>query len=104
MQYWFPNVAYVPQSDWDALPHDEYPIYSPALIVEVLSPPNSAVKLNRQRILAMSACTEEFWIVDLEGRTVYVTNLSGARTYAPGEAIQLKIFGGTIAVDDIFAV
>jgi len=103
LQYWFPGVAYVPQSDWDALPHDEYPI-SPALIVEVLSPSNSAVKLNRQRILAMSAGTEEFWIVDPEGRTVYVTNLSGARTFVTGEAIQLKIVGGAVAVDDIFAV
>jgi Uma2 family endonuclease len=80
------------------------PIYSPALIVEVLSPSNTAVKLNRRRILAMSAGPEEFWIVDLEGRTVFVTNLSCARTYAAGEAIQLKIFGGTIGVDDIFAV
>lgn len=52
----------------------------------------------------MSAGTEEFWIVDPEERTVYVTNLSGARTYAGGEAIQVKIFGGTIAVDGIFAV
>lgn len=73
-----------------ALPHDEYPIYSPALIVEVLSPSNTAVKLNRQRISAMSAGTEEFWIVDPEERTVFVTILSGARTYVAGEAVQVK--------------
>jgi Uma2 family endonuclease len=68
LQYWFADVAYVPRSDWDALPPDEYPVYSPALIVEVLSPSNTAAKMNRQRILTLSAGTQEFWVVE-PGRT-----------------------------------
>jgi Uma2 family endonuclease len=59
LQFWFADVAYIPQADWNALPPDEYPVYAPPLIVEVLSPP-----VNRQRIVAMSAGTEEFWVVD----------------------------------------
>jgi len=105
LQYWVAEVAYVPKPDWDALPPDEYPIYSPALIVEVLSPSNTPAKLNRQRIVAMSAGTEEFWVVDPENRTVLVTDLSGARIYASADTIPLTIFGGSaIAVDDIFAL
>ena len=29
LQYWFADVAYVPRSDWDALPPDEYPSTRP---------------------------------------------------------------------------
>ena len=29
LQFWFADVAYVPKSDWDALPPDECPVYAP---------------------------------------------------------------------------
>jgi len=37
LQYWFADVAYIPQADWDALPPDEYLVYAPPLIVEAVS-------------------------------------------------------------------
>jgi Uma2 family endonuclease len=105
LQYWFADVAYLPKPNWDALPPDDYPRYSPALIVEVLSPSNTSAKVNRQRIVAMSAGTDEFWVVDPENRTVLVTDLKSAKVYASGDTIPLTILGGgTIAVDDIFAL
>jgi len=105
LQYWFADVAYVPKPDWDALPPNDYPIYSPPLIVEVLSPSNTPAKVNRQRIVAMSAGTEEFWVVDPEKRTVLVTDLMTARIYSSEDTIPLAILsGGTIAVHDIFAL
>ena len=61
LQYWFADVAYSPQVDWEALPPDEYPIDAPPLIVEVLSPSNTLAKVNRQRIVALSGA-EEFWL------------------------------------------
>ena len=74
-------------------------------MVGVLSPSNTPAKVSRQRILAMSAGTEEFWVVDPEKRPVLVTDLRGAATYASGETIPLTIFGGdSIAVGDIFTV
>jgi len=73
LQYWIADVAYVPQADWDALPPNEYPVYAPPLIVEVLSPSNTTVKLNRQMIVALSAGAQEFWVVDPNDRTVRVT-------------------------------
>ncbi|HUI53574.1 MAG TPA: Uma2 family endonuclease [Bryobacteraceae bacterium] len=104
LQYWFADVAFVLQADWDALPPNEYPVYAPALIVEVLSPSNTPAKVNRQRIVAMSAGTQEFWVVDAESRTAQVTDFSGTKVYAAGSAIPLPLFGGgTIAVDEIFA-
>src|SRR5262249_7313546 len=105
LQYWVADVAFVPKQDWDALPPDDYPIYAPPLVIEVLSPSNTAAKLNRQRIVAMSAGTQEFWVVDATKRTVHVTDLNGARTYSSGEVVPLRMFDGlTLSVDQIFAV
>jgi Uma2 family endonuclease len=104
LQFWFADVAYVPKADWDALPPDEYPVYAPPLIVEVLSPSNTPAKIDRQRIVAMSSGAEEFWVVDPNGHTVQVTNRNGVHTYALGQAIPLSLFGErTIQVDQIFA-
>jgi len=103
LQYWFADVAFVPQADWDALPPNEYPVYAPPLIVEVLSPSNTPVKVNRQRIVAMSAGTQEFWVVDAENRTVQVTDSSGTKVYRAGQSIPVAALGGGIlAVEQIF--
>jgi Uma2 family endonuclease len=103
LQYWFADVAYVGKADWDALPPDEYPIYAPPLVVEVLSPSNTPAKVNRQRIVAMSAGTQEFWVVDPDLRTVQVTSLSGTKTYVVGDAIPISLFGeAAILVSKIF--
>ena len=103
LQYWFADVAFIPHADWDALPPDEYPIYSPPLIVEVLSPSNTPVKLDRQRVVAMSAGTSEFWVVDPEKRTVHVTGLSSTRTYEAGDVISVPMFDDkSVSVDELF--
>ena len=94
----------MPQADWDALPPNEYPIYTPPLIVEELSPSNRAAKLNRQMIVAMSAGAQEFWIVDANNLTVQVTSLSETKLYRTGETIPVTMFGTTIPIDSIFAV
>jgi Uma2 family endonuclease len=105
LQYWVADVAYVPRPDWDALPPNDYPIYAPPLIVEVLSPSNTPAKLNRQRIVAMSAGTQEFWVVDAEKRTVQVTDLTGTRTYIGSDPIPVSMFDGlTLTVDRMFAI
>jgi len=104
LQYWFADVAYVPRADWDGLPPDEYPVYAPALVVEVLSPSNTPAKVSRQRIVAMSAGAQVFWVVDPETRTVLVTDLGGTKLYAAGDAIPITIFEGAVAVDDVFAI
>ena len=103
LQYWFADVAYIPKADWEALPPDEYPIYAPPLIVEVLSPSSTPGKANRQRIVALSAGTEEFWVVDAEKRTVQITDLGGSKVFSCGDTIILRLFGGaTVLVDQIF--
>jgi Uma2 family endonuclease len=38
LQFWFADVAYIPKSDWDALPPDEYPVYAPPLSSKCFHP------------------------------------------------------------------
>jgi Uma2 family endonuclease len=104
LQYWYADVAYVPRAHWEALPPDEYPVYAPALIVEVLSPSNDPAKLDRQRIMAMSAGTQEFWVVDPEKLIVEVSHLRGTKSYRAGELIVSTVLEGTVAVDQIFGL
>jgi Uma2 family endonuclease len=104
LQFWFADVAYIPRAEWDALPADDYPTYAPPLVVEVLSPSNTPAKVNRQRIIALSSGTGEFWVVDATARSVQVTDQEGTREYSAAERIPLTLLGGTLAVSEIFAV
>jgi Uma2 family endonuclease len=52
---------------------------------------------------AMSAGTQEFWIVNRDRGAVEVSRLDGVRHYGPGDSIPLTLFGGSLDVDDIFA-
>jgi len=104
LQYWVADVAYIPQADWDRLPDEEPSVFTPPLIVEVLSPSNTAAKLNRQRMIALSSGAEEFWVVHPKRCTVEVTTLHGTQLYGAGESIGVALLGGTVPVDQIFAV
>ena len=104
LQFWFADVAYIPWMDWDAMPPNEYPVYAPPLIVEVLSPSNTPSKVNRQRIVAMSSGTEEFWVIDADARTIHVTRPDGIASYSAGGLISIPMSGdAAVAVDRIFA-
>lgn len=102
LQYWVADVAYIPSADWDSLPREEWPVYAPPLIVEVLSPSNTLVKVNRQRMTAISAGAQEFWIVAYESRSIEVSRLTGVAVYGPGQTIPVGVFGGSLRVDDLF--
>lgn len=104
LQYWFADVAYIPRADWDAMPPNDYPVYAPALIVEVLSPSNTPAKINRQRVVAMSAGTLEFWVVDPDKRTVEVTDPAAVKTFGGGDSVPVPLLGGTVSVDQIFSI
>ena len=103
-QFWFADVAYIPQTDWDALPPDRYPVYAPPLIVEVLSPSNTQAKVARQRDIAMAAGTLEFWVVDASARTIRVSTADGTLSHAEASSISLTAMRGTIDAAQVFAV
>lgn len=72
LQFWYADVAYLSNEDWEIMRSDEYSVYAPPLIIEVLSPSNRPGKIRRQRVAALSAGTREFWVVNPDKRTIEV--------------------------------
>jgi hypothetical protein len=52
----------------------------------------------------MSAGTREFWVVDPEKRSVFVTDSAGVKTYGAGDTIPVRLFESTVFVDRVFDV
>lgn len=80
---------------------------APELLIEILSPSNTAMELNRLRNLCFQNGCLQFWEVDpgLRIVTVFALN-SDPRVYRSPDTISLRaITGGpeTVAVDQIFA-
>ena len=76
---------------------------APTLVVEILSPSNSASKLNRYARLCLANGSEEFWIVDYDAKTIRVRHKDRTeREYEIGEAIPSSFGSGAIAVSEVF--
>jgi len=81
--------------DWQAMRGQEYPVYSPPLIVEVLSPSNRHGDIQRQRVAAFSSGTREFWVVHPEKRTIEVS-LPGcpSQIYGAADTVPVAVLPG----------
>lgn len=77
---------------------------APELVIEVLSPSNTAAGIYDKEQICLANGAREFWVVDPERRQVKVTTPDARTvTWRPGDEIPLP-FGGDarIKVDDIF--
>jgi Uma2 family endonuclease len=82
-------------------------IGAPELVVEVLSPSNSVLKLNDYRRLCFQNGTHVFLTVDSDAKTVemHLKGVRTAQTWTVGEEIPVELWGERrgLAVDAIFA-
>jgi len=97
LQYWYADVAYLPKDDWHAMQTDEYFVYAPPLVIEVLSPSNRPEKIQRQRLAAFSGGAREFWVIDPVARTIEVS-VPGAtsRIYRENESVPVTALPGVL--------
>ncbi len=73
------------------------------LVIEALSPFNTAAQMLDKEQLCLGHGAREFSVVNIARKQVKVSDLDGpATTYRAGQAVPL-FFGGSIAVDAIFA-
>jgi len=81
---------------------------APDLVVEILSPSNTAIEMERKFKLYQKAGVREYWIVDPEnkGLTVHIfqENVILSRTYGSVGLVPVSILPGLdITLDEIFA-
>ncbi len=78
---------------------------APDLVIEVLSPSNSAAGMYERELLCLENGSIEFWIVNLEKSTIRVASRDAAsRVYRKGETISLAAFGGgELNMNEVFA-
>jgi Uma2 family endonuclease len=75
----------------------------PELVIEVLSPSNTAAEMLDKKQICLENSAVEFWVVNPLRQQVEVTSREGRNAmYRIGQQIPL-FFGGSIAVDTIFA-
>ncbi len=103
-EVWGADVAFVSKERWERIDPDGYLLGSPELVIEILSPSNTAEEMmDRERTCLEGGC-REFWVVDEKRRQVKVTTPDGVtKTYREGQQIPLTLFGGgSLAVSAIF--
>jgi Uma2 family endonuclease len=100
------DVAYVSQERWEKIDLEDYFRGAPDLVVEVLSPSNTAAEMSKKKRLCLENGCREFWVLDTELRQVEVSTPDGiTTTYRDGQEIPLRLFGnGTLKVNAIFSL
>ena len=104
LQFWYADVAYLSNEDWEMMRGQEYSVYAPQLIIEVLSPSNRPGKIRRQRVAALSAGTREFWVVNPDKRTIEVW-VPGSPSYIYGAEDTVPVavlLGAAFPVSKLF--
>ena len=98
------DVAYLAPERCAKVDPEDYIQGAPDLVVEVLSPSNTASEIYDKEKLCLNNGAKESWVVDPDRRQVKVSTPDGRTiTWQSGQEIPLLFLSGTgIAVDAIF--
>lgn len=99
------DVAYVSASRWREVGPDDNLRGAPDLVIEVLSPSNTADEMEDKRALCLENGGLEFWVVRPRAKTITVYTCDHARLYRSGDAVPVDRFfpgASAIGVDEIF--
>ena len=100
---WGADIALISQARWESI--ERYLFGSPELVVEVLSPSNTATEMLDKEQTCFEGGAQEFWVVDTRRQTIRVTTASGHTvSYKPGQDIPLFFAAGAVLkVAEVFA-
>jgi Uma2 family endonuclease len=103
-EVWVADVALFSFALWEQTADDDYFGGVPAIVIEVLSPSNSASETLDREEICLRHGGQEFWLVDPARESVKVIRADGhSIIHDAGTVIESGALGGSIAVGDIFA-
>ncbi len=105
-ELWVADVAYVSAERFAATDRDDNIHGAPDIVIEVLSPSNTAAELDEKEQLCLENGAKEFWRINQNLRQVKVSTPDGHTvTWHAGQEIPLPLFGGArLAVNAIFEI
>jgi len=104
-ELWAADVAYHSAERAGIVDPEDNILGAPDLVIEVLSPSNTAGELYDKEQICLANGSKEFWVVDPNRRRVRVTTADGhTKTYETGQQVPLPLFGpdARVNVDDVF--
>ena len=103
-EVWVADVAFLSREREANTADNEWVSGAPDLVIEILSPSNTAVKMDERRAICLENGCKQFWVVDHERKTIDVSTPDGKTiTYRRDEQIDLAEFGGgMLRLADIF--
>lgn len=100
----YADLAFVRWDLWEAADPDDALEGAPDLVIEVLSPSNSAEALLETKQLCLANGCREFWVVYPKLMQIEVSTASGTRMFGLGESIPSVVFPGhSFAVADLMS-
>ncbi len=103
LEVWIADVAVFSLTAWEETPDDDYFRGVPAVVVEVLSPSNTASEMLEREEMCLRHGGREFWLVDPQRESVKVVRAGGqSRTYDADGIVDSNEVRGSMAVREIF--
>jgi Uma2 family endonuclease len=103
-EVWIADVALFSLTLWEQTGDDDYFRGVPEIVIEVLSPSNSASEMLDREEICLRPGGREFWLVDPGRESVKVIRAGGhSSVHDAGSVIEFGALGGSIVVRDIFA-
>jgi Uma2 family endonuclease len=98
-ELWQADVAWLPWERYEQVDDDDNLAGAPDIVVEVLSPSNTASEILEKKLMCMDNGCGEFWVVDPRKRVIEITRPGQTFTHRSGES--LTVGAKEYAVDDI---
>ena len=104
-ELWGADVAFISRARFADIDENDALHGAPEIVIEVLSPSNTASERNEKAAVCLENGLIEFWVVDQRRRKIKVSTPDGlTRTYKSGESVPLTLAGsGLLSVDSVFA-
>lgn len=103
-EVWVADVAVFSQRIWNETADDDYFRGVPAMVIEILSPSNTASEMLDREEVCLRHGGREFWLVDPERKSIKVIRADGSSTIHDQTAVISSASPAlTLTVRDVFA-